>query len=190
MFHYKSNIGKYAKIFVLPIAAGLLFILACGDDEKRLMPEPLSLSEQLVGSWEIISIDGKTLGEYFVDEFGEGQRIDMEVSPKEMLFAANGSVFANLGFKFVITSGAVSVTMSVTMTAKGTYIVSGSTLTTVWEDMHVTLEPEDLWADGGVTAQELEEDLDFQIENEDINLSRNTLTLTDDEGSKTVLKKR
>ena len=64
MFHSKSNIGKYAKMFVLPIAVGLLFILACGDDEKQLdlmTLEPPSLSEQLVGSWEVVSIGGKTV---------------------------------------------------------------------------------------------------------------------------------
>ena len=68
MFHSKSNIGKYAKIFVLPIAAGLLFILACGDDEKQLdlmTPEVPALEEQLVGSWEIISRDGETVEEAF-----------------------------------------------------------------------------------------------------------------------------
>lgn len=188
MFHYKSNIGYYAKIFVLPIAAGLLFILACGDDD----PEPPSLSEQLVGSWEIISIDGETLEEAVLDEFGEEERLDAEFTKKEYVFAANGSVFVNFGASIVFTEGAVSVTVSFTLTGKGTYTVSGSTLTTILEDVHITLEPEDLWASSGVTAQDFEEEFNpkFEIEHADIDLSGDWLTLTHEDGSKTVLKKR
>ena len=208
MFHYKSNIGYYAKIFVLPIAAGLLFILACGDDD----PEPPSLSEQLVGSWEIISIDGKTLEESLneneIVEDYEDVDIDIDEVKYDVVFAANGSVFANFGVSvsFVFTGGAVSATISATIAVagRGTYILSGSTLTMVWEDVStdasIELEPEEFWAQQGVTEEELEKgfkeefeeefDLGFDIENQDIDLSGDWLTLTASDGDKMVLKKR
>lgn len=215
MFHFNSNTGYYAKSLCLALAMGLLFVLACGDDEQQpdlMMPEPPSLSEELVGSWEIVSIDGETLEvrakeksvaleerikEDFVDEFGvdwlvnrllAATNVDIEVFKNEFVFAANSSVFVNVARRYIF-EGIHAGTKTIHITWKGTYIVSGSTLTIVWEERNTILEPEDFWASIGVTAKK-SVNLGFEIKNNDIDLSGDTLTITDDTGVKMVLTKR
>ena len=216
IFHLKSNTGYYAKSLCLVLAMGSLFFPACGDDEKQLdlmTPEVPALEEQLVGSWEIISEDGATVEEAFEKYFGDKiileEADDVEITLGEMFFATNGSVFLNFRItavaKYVIAGDVATVSTTTTVAGKGTYTLSGSTLTTVWEDALFTLdslelEPEDLWASDGATEQGLEEsfneankegfNLGLEIENSDLDLSSDTLTLTDDEGSNMVLKKR
>ena len=96
---------------VLFVIVGVQFISACG--EKELIPVPLS--EQIIGVWEIVTIDGKTFEEFFAEELGDEEGIEANATKKE----------------FVFTIDAVSITMSFDMVMKGTYTVSDSTLTTV-----------------------------------------------------------
>ena len=307
MFHFKSNTGYYAKSLCLALAIGLLFFLACGDDEKQLdlmTPEPPSLSEQLVGSWEVVSIDGETVeeaftsltpsvrlvvfvvsvvarikarvllgdvdvivagevgaeilkekadyvAEYFKEEFDDSDfdfdvivvaddvaeilkekkgiddfdvdvfvvaDVDTTVPKFDMVFAANGSVFVNFSFArreraaVDVVGGGVDFdnyavhegVRTFSYTLKGTYTVSGSTMTVVWEDANPDLDldykykiEEGGWKDYTVEREEVEEierefrrDFSLDIDVLHVDLSGDTLTLTDDDGSKRVLKKR
>ena len=271
MFHYKSNAGYYAKSLCFALAMGLLFFLACGDDEKRLdlmTPEAPALEEQLVGTWELISVDGQTVEEAFtsltpsgtlvgfvasavvginalvlgdVDVIGVADDVaeilkekkgiddfdvdvfvvadvDTTVPKFDMVFAANGSVFVNFSFArreraaIDVVGGGVDFdnyavhegVRTFSYTLKGTYTVSGSTMTVVWEDANPDLDldykckiEEGGWKDHTVEREEVEEierefrrDFSLDIDVLHVDLSGDTLTLTDDDGSKRVLRKR
>lgn len=174
---------------VLFVIVGVQFISACG--EKELIPVPLS--EQIIGVWEIVTIDGKTFEEFFAEELGDEEDIEANATKIEFVFVENNTVFLDIGMEFVFTIDAVSITMSFDMVIKGTYTVSDSTLTTVWEDISVTLEPEDLWSSAGVTAQDLTKsvnnELGLEIEHAEAVLDGDILTVTADDGETTVLKR-
>ena len=172
----------------------LLVIIGCGGDEEEaeLMVPELS-KEDLVGSWEIVSIDDETPDKLAASIFGEDE-VETKVTKKDYVFVADSSWYANLGFQGEINLGSgISVTFGLTFAVKGKYTVSGSKLSSVLEEVNVTLDPKDLWKSIGITEEAIEQELRSDIlntENGTWNLSENTLTLTDDKGSKTVLRKQ
>ena len=180
---------------MLPLfAAILLVMIGCGGDEEE--PEPMvqePSKEDLVGSWEIVSIDGETPDEFASSIFGE-DGIEAKATKKDYVFVADSSWYANLGFQGEADLGSgLSVTFGITFALKGKYTVSVSKLSSVLEEVNVTLEPRDLWESLGVTEKAVEQELRgdiFSIENATWSLAGNTLTLTDDKGSKTVLRKQ
>ena len=180
---------------MLPLFAMiLLVIIGCGGDEEGPeLPVKEPSKENLVGSWEIVSIDGETPDELAASIFGEDE-IETKTTQKDYVFVADSSWYANLGFQGTADLGSgISVTFGLTLAVKGKYTVSGSKLSSVLEDVNVTLEPKDLWESVGITEEAIEQELRsdiFNTENGTWNLSENTLTLTDNKGSETVLRKQ
>ena len=179
---------------LLFFATILLVIIGCGGDEEE--PEPTvkgPSKEDVVGSWEIVSIGGETPNELASSILG-GDGVETKATKKDYVFVPDSSWYANLGFQGESDVGSgISVTFGLTFAVKGKYTVSGSKLSSVIEDVNVTLESKDLWESIGITEEAIEQELRsdiFNIENGTWNLSENTLTLTDDEGSKTVLRKQ
>ena len=180
---------------MLPLFAMiLLVIIGCGGDEEE--PEPTvegPSKEDVVGSWEIVSIEGDTPDELAASILG-GDGVETKATKKDYVFVADSSWYSNLGFQGEADLGSgISVTFGLTFAVKGKYTVSGSKLSSVLEDVNVTLEPKDLWESIGITEEAIEQELRsdiFNTENYTWSLSGNTLTLTGDEGGKTVLRKR
>ncbi len=170
----------------LLFATILLFMIGCGGDEEEATVEEPSL----VGSWVIESLNGETLDEFAASILSQ-DGIETRATQKDYVFVADSSWYANLGFQGEIDLGSgLSFTIGVTFALKGNYTVSGSRLSSVLEEVNVTLEPRNLWELIGVTGEAIEQALRgyiFSAENETWSLLGNTLTLTDDEGGKTVL---
>ena len=172
----------------------LLVVIGCGGDEEEPEPTVKGPSQaDVVGSWEIVSIDGETPDEWAALILG-GDEVETKATKKDYVFVADSSWYSNLGFQGEADLGSgISVTFGLTFAVKGKYTVSGSKLSSVLEDVNVTLEPKDLWESIGITEEAIEQELRseiFNTENGTWNLSGNTLTLTDNEGSKTVLRKQ
>ena len=171
------------------VAMSLLVIIGCGGDEEE--PEEPS-KEDLVGSWEVVSIGGETPDKLAASILG-GDGVETKATKKDYVFVADNSWYANLGFQGEADLGSgLSITGGMTFSLKGKYTVSGSKLSSVLEEVNVTLTPKDLWESGGITEEAVEQELRgeiFSTESYTWSLSGNTLNLIDDEGSKTVLRK-
>ena len=177
---------------VVPILIGSAIFLSCGGDEEKREPEEPS-REDIIGSWEIVSIDGETPDELAASLFGEDE-VETKATKKDYVFVADSSWYANLGFQGEIDLGnGLSVTFEMNFAINGKYTVSGSKLSFVYESVNVILEPKDLWESIGITENDLEQqfrsDFLFDIESGTWSLSGNTLTLTNNGGNKTVLRK-
>ena len=189
-----DNMGRknyYRENFIIAlILIGLAVFLSCGGDEE--VPSGPS-KEDLVGSWEIISIDGENPETYF--DLGQDEDgVESRVSKNDYAFVANNSFFINFGFETVDDLGdGISLTSEMTISVKGSYIVSGSSLSLFLEEVNVRLEPNDFWQSVGVTEEALEKELArdrfLDVENSTWILTGNTLTLTSDD-VKTVLRKK
>ena len=191
---YKHLMIRHFRInFILvPILIGSAIFLSCGGDEEKPEPDEPS-KEDIIGSWEIVSIDGETPDELAASLLGE-DGVETKATKKDYVFVADSSWYANLEFQGEIDLGdGVSVTFGMTFTVKGKYTVSGSKLSFVNEEVNVILNPKDLWESIGIAESALEQefrrDFHLNIDNATWSLSGNTLTLTDDKGSKTVLRK-
>ena len=167
---------------VLFMMVALLFISACGEKEP-IIPDPPPLSEQIVGVWEIVMIEGKEPALYYTEDLGE-VGVEVSVPKKEFVFADNGSIFVKLEWIVVVTEGAISETFPGSLALKGTYTVTDSTLTTVLEDVKLTVDPEDEWVYDDTT------ELGFEIGHSKAELVGDTLTLTEDDGAVIVLERR
>ena len=106
----------------------LLGMLGCGGDEE----DPV---ENLVGSWELITIDGKTPKE---DAQEDDEDIEIRSAARKYVFASDGSLFAEISMSFSFQQTTLSaipgfnveytINYRFTVTINGNYVVSGSTL--------------------------------------------------------------
>ena len=184
--------GYQIKFIVVPILIGSAIFLSCGGDEEKQNPEE-PLKEDLIGSWEIVSIDGETPDELAASLFGEDE-VETKATKKDYVFVGDSSWYANLGFQAEVDlSSGLAVTFEMNFAIEGKYTVSGSKLSFVYENVNVILKPKDLWESIGITEKDFEQqfrsDFLFDIDSATWSLSGNTLTLTSNAGNKTVLRK-
>ncbi len=110
----------------------LVVLLGCGGDEVEEEKDPL---EDLVGTYELVKIGGKTPEAYFQNE------IDAEVSEGSMklVFAPDGSLYREASFLASFTETIdpaeiydlmvdVIFELKFKFTVNGSYVASGSTL--------------------------------------------------------------
>ncbi len=152
------------KGFVIPVllvGMMLLGVVGCGDDLKK--PEELikerdeesavesSVSplanEELHGSWEVVSIFGKTPKEY-LESFTLGGEAEITVKQLNFVFAADDSWTCNIEEQTVIDFPDIPpATLETTGTWLGTYAFDGLTLSlfTKEAEIHIATEPKDFF---------------------------------------------
>lgn len=152
------------KGFVIPVLlVGMMFlgVVGCGDDLKK--PEELikerdeesavesSVSplanEELHGSWEVVSIFGKTPKEY-LESFTLGGEAEITVKQLNFVFAADDSWTCNIEEQTVIDFPDIPpATLEATGTWSGAYAFDGLTLSlfTKEAEIHIATEPKDFF---------------------------------------------
>lgn len=159
------------SVTIILMVTILLVFIGCGEDED--------LAEELVGKWELLTIDGEPL----IEEEGI-------IFSNEWEFLDNGTWTMSVNGVFAIPGTGISYTIIVTV--NGTYTASDSTISVEVLDSSATIPPE-------FTALGLKEE-DFILseeQREDINtdtgtftISGDTLTITGENGSTIIFKRK
>ena len=152
------------KSFVIPILLfGLMLLggVGCGEDLKT--PEELEkekaealagessvsalVNEELHGSWEVVSIFGKTPEEY-LESFTVGGEAEITIKRLNYIFAADDSWTCDLAEKTVMDFPDIPpATLEATGTWLGSYAFDGQTLSifTKESEVHIATEPKDFF---------------------------------------------
>lgn len=200
------------KLFFRTLTMVLIALLSisaigCGGDEEEpeneKKPEATKepSAEDLVGSWAVVSIGGESVQET-VDLFDEDEvKLSLEIISNNFVFAANSSWAWTFGVQISIDLPAEGIVQKLKerRTLKGTYAVSGSTLSLILDSVDVKYEPRaaivkilDITEEQLVIIEENEEEeltSDFgAIDNATYSIQGNTLTLTSSDGKGTFKK--
>ena len=107
-------------------------LLGCGGDEIEAEKDPL---EDLVGTWELIKIGGKTPQAYFQ---GDGNDGEVSEASMKLVFASDGLLYREALISFSETESIdtevrslkveYTIGLKMKITVNGSYVVSGSTL--------------------------------------------------------------
>jgi hypothetical protein len=152
------------KSFVIPVlivGMVLLGVVGCGEDLKT--PEELRkekaeesaaessvsslANEELLGSWEVVSIFGKTPKEY-LESFTVGGEAEIKIKQLNYVFAADDSWTCDFEERTVIDFADIpAATLEATGTWSGTYAFDGQTLSifTKESEVHIAPEPKDFF---------------------------------------------
>ncbi len=180
------------------LVLGIVLLMVCGGCTK---PPPIPLMPFTpVGSWEMVSIDDKPIGEYFGLFGGNLANIETKISQNDFVFFENGSWFWTLELDIIAKLGGGVVLMVKMSLANqgsytGTYTVSGGTMVMVQEDLGIKFDPEDFWTSVGVSEEDFKKAItgDWlfgKVENWVASLNGNMLTLTNTNGMKQVLRRK
>ncbi len=146
-------------------------------------------------------LDGKPLIEYLGKEFF-WDSIEAKDIQNDLIFFTNGSWARILAFDIKIDlGGGMALLPEVSLAEKGSYNSSFTstegTIITAQENLEIRLEPEDFWLSSGITEEDVQKIIprnwlfgNDNIENWEANLNGNTLTLTNTNGMKQVLKRK
>ena len=182
------------KIVFCVLMVGIVLLASCGS--KPLPRFPFSP----IGTWEMASIDGKPVTEYFALFGGNLGKIKTDISQNDFVFFQNGSWFWTLGL--VIESnmgGGVYLRAEMSLAGKGsytgTYTPSGGTMVIIQEDLEIRLTPEDFWASADVSESDFKAGItrDWllgKVENWNARVTGPRLTLTNSEGVEQVLMRK
>ena len=185
-------------------------LFGCGDDEDA--------SEVLVGTWELVAIDGESLkSDQQSDRGDEGTDVaNMEV---KSVFGSDGSWVSEitLSHRWLMEEGVLvkgvyvnpAIILTETITVKGTYVVSGSTIELMSGDSrNVKKEvafdwPEIKGIDFEAVEQAVEQELglkhweeetesEFEVKTDTYtwNLEGNILTLSQTDGREEVYRRK
>ena len=152
------------KSFVIPVilvGMVLLGVVGCGEDLKT--PEELRkekaeesavessvsslANEELHGSWEVVSIHGKTPEEY-LESFTVGGEAEIKIKQLSYVFAADDSWTCDLEERTVIDFPDIPpATLEATGIWSGTYAFDGLTLSIFIKEseVHIASEPKDFF---------------------------------------------
>ena len=123
MFFTVQDIANtlYSILCFLLILFGLF---GCGGDEE-------AASKDLVGTWELITVDGKTPRAYF-QQIAENEDFEVLAMALKVVFASDGTLFQELSFtaRALINTSPSLIYLRVYMRfiIKGHYVVSDSTV--------------------------------------------------------------
>ena len=163
-------------ISVLLVGMVLLGVVGCGEDLKT--PEELKkekaessvsslANEELLGSWKIVSIFGKTLEEH-LEAFAEGGEAEETVKRFNYVFATDNSWTCNFASETDLNFPDIPPgKMETIATWSGTYAFDGLTLSifTKESEVHIAPEPEDFLRvafDLAIAEAEQDYDEDFR----------------------------
>lgn len=150
---------KTLTLTIILLSLSALVIFGCGGDEEEPTPEPTTpekptySSDELVGSWNIMSINDQAT-DVFVDEVLNGEEPDLEDRPKTKInsffavFEEDGSWSLNIDFEMFEfpedpNKDDPEKAGKVEMTGKwtGAYSIEGAHLTLTISDSDVNLTP-------------------------------------------------
>ena len=154
-------IRKSFVVSILLVSLMFLGVVGCGEDLKT--PEELEkekaealagessvsslANEELYGSWEVVSIFGKTPEEY-LESFTRGGETETTVKQFNYVFAADDSWTCDLREKTVIDFPDIPpATLETTGTWLGSYAFDGLTLSifTKESEIHIVPEPKNFF---------------------------------------------
>ena len=156
-FLYSSTLCLF---LILPGISG------CGGDNEETSDDQ-DPSKNLVGTWELITIDGKTPKAYFQQDIGD-EEIELLDSAGKVVFASDGSLFQEvlLTVRILIESSPdlIYLRMRMGITIKGSYVVSGSTVEFIQSGDAINAEAHISWETPGnpELTQQLEQLLDWE----------------------------
>ncbi len=173
----------------------LLLFMACSpkitEAPKLFTPE---------GCWEVTSIDGKNVTEYFALFGGDLSVMETEILQNDLCFFQNGSWFWTLDFEVEADMGGGLVLKSqIGLAGKGSYNGSytprGGTITMAQETLDIRLEPEDFWLSSGITEEAFKNEITrswlfAKLENWSARATGPRLTLTNSAGIQQVLMRK
>ncbi len=182
-------------VFHVSVFGILLVFMAC----RHHKPIEQELFSPL-GCWEVVSIDGKNVSEYFALFGGDLSTIETKIVQNDLCFFDNGSWFWTLDFDIQADLGdAVALIPKVGLAGKGSYNGSftprGGTIIMVQEDLQIQLEPESFWVSSGVTEEAFRAEITRswlfgKIENWSAMATGPRLTLTNSDGIEQVLRRK
>ena len=153
-----------------------------------------------IGSWEMVSIDGKSVKDYFALYEGNLAHIETKILQNDFVFTKGEEWFwtlkldirANLGVGLNLIT---EMTVAALGTYSGSYTPSGGSMTIIQKEFNIRFIPEDFWESAGVSEaafkQSITRDwLSGEVQNWNAQFSGNRLTLTGDNGMKQVLKRQ
>ena len=178
---------------------GIVLFMGCGGQTTlppSPPPGPLPLFSP-VGSWEMVSMDGKPVAKYFALFGGNVAEVETAITQNDFVFFENGSWFWTLGLNIEAAMGGglkLDVDMSLASQGSytGSYTTSGGTMVIVQQDLGIDFKPEDFWASAGVSEEDFKKAvtrdwLFGKVENWEANFDGNMLTLTNTNGIEQVL---
>ena len=115
-----------------------------------------------VGSWEMVSMDGKAVAEYFALFGGNLADIETRIVQNDFVFIDNGSWFWTLALDMKADlGGAVALIPKMSLASAGSYTgsytPSGGRMIIIQQDMQIKFEPEDFWASVGVSEADFKQ---------------------------------
>ena len=194
-------------LILLLVCLNSTSLFGCGGDEDT--------SENLVGTWELVTIGGKTPNAYFQQDIGDEAADVVSVAAK-LVFASNGSLFREASFVISWEDPTLTVLipdfgfkMNATVTVNGSYVVSGSTVEFISGD-RVNVDIDFSINTGGIpefaqleqdlkesaeelsqeAEQELAEEFGLDLETWTWSLEGDILTLSKTDGSEEVYRKK
>ena len=145
-------IPKSFVISVLLIGIMLLGIVGCGSEPEELTEEktedptvelsvPLLSNEDLLGSWEVVSIHGKTPQVHLQSLEQDG--VTVEVRQFNCVFAADASWTWNLGLEYALDLPELPpAKVEAIGVWSGTYVIENLTLSFVTTEETISIKPE------------------------------------------------
>ncbi len=130
--------------------------------------------------------------------------IKTKISQNDFVFFPNGSWFWTLEFNIEADlGGGFALSPTVGLAAAGSYdssfTLKGGTIVIVQEDLQIQLEPEDFWTSAGITEEAFKKEItpnwlfgkaEGKVENWEASPNGNTLTLTNANGIRQVLRQK
>lgn len=185
-------IPKNSVISILFVGVMILGTVSCGSDEEKHevstteRPIPVSSKGDLLGSWEVVLINGMDVKSSY-QSLAREEGVEAKVKQFNCVFAADDSWTWKYEHEFVSDEPPLKV--EVIAAWSGTYVVKSSTLTLVIkeEDVKITIEPqeEDFEPDKQVFTESIK-----PIEQATGTIQGDRLTLTTPDGKIMVFKKQ
>ncbi len=148
----------------------IIVSIGCGGDED---------DNEWVGTWAWETIDGQSFDRSFVEEFGE-EGVDVSIVTNNWIFDKDGTVEAEIALKFEVEEEGLKLSGQGSMNMIGTYSLSGS---------NYTLTP--IAVEGtGILKEEVEPVGPTDEDTGTWTKKGNTLTLSSDDGTTIVFKKK
>ena len=141
-------------------------ISGCGGDNEETSDDQ-DPSKNLVGTWELITVDGKNPKADSQQDIGD-EETEVLDSAGKVVFASDGSLFreVSLTVRILIESSRALIYLRMRMgfTIKGSYVVSGSTVEFIQSGDAINVEAHFSWETPGnpELTQQLEQLLDLE----------------------------
>ena len=187
---------KKKCVFHVSVFGIILLFMACSS--KNIEAPELFKPD---GCWEVVSIDGKSVSEYFALFGGDLSIIETKIVQNDLcFFPQSGKWFWTLDFDIQADmGGGVALIPKVALAGEGSYSGSytprGGTITMAQQELNIRLEPEDFWMSSGVSEADFKAGITGswlfgKLEHWNARITGPRLTLTNSDGLQQVLMKK